>query len=204
MPVSPTYPGVYVQEVPSGVRTIVGVSTAIGMFLGTSNKGPIGEPVRCTSYLDFTRNFSEDPTGGSLAEYVKLFFLNGGTDCYVMRIAHGATQSTVVLKNEGGIPVLQLRAKDAGLVGESIRAKVTYNGPQPEATFNIDLFRWDTDSSGRRARVDQESWQRLSMDPDSPAYAQDFITQNSKLVDAFDIAAPPPPGVEGFSLSGRA
>src|SRR5437016_2559424 len=124
MPVSPTYPGVYVQEVPSGVRTIIGVSTAIGMFLGTSKKGRIGEPVRCTSYLDFTRSFSEDPTGGSLAEYAKLFFLNGGTDCYVMRIANGATQSTVVLQNEAGAPVLRLQAKDAGLVGESIRAKV--------------------------------------------------------------------------------
>lgn len=51
----------------------------------------------CTSYLDFTRNFSEDPRGGSLAAYVKLFFLNGGTDCYVMRIANSATQSTVVV-----------------------------------------------------------------------------------------------------------
>src|SRR5262249_30104626 len=99
-----------------------------------------------------------------------------------------------------GTPVLQLRAKDAGLVGESIRAKVTYNGPQPEATFNIDLFRWDVDSSGRRNRVDQESWRRLSMDPSSAAYAQDFLTQNSKLVDAFDIG---PTGVDGFSLSGR-
>src|SRR5262245_17197279 len=127
MPVTPTYPGVYVQEIPSGVRTIVGVSTSIGMFLGTSKKGPIGKPVRCTSYLDFTRSFSDDPTGGSLAEYVKLFFLNGGTDCYVMRIANGATQSSVALQNEAGTPVLQLRAKDAGLAGESIRAAVSYN-----------------------------------------------------------------------------
>jgi phage tail sheath protein FI len=73
MTVSPTYPGVYVQEIPSGVRTIVGVSTSIGMFIGTSKKGPIGEPVECTSYMDFTRSFSEDPTGGQPAQYVKLF-----------------------------------------------------------------------------------------------------------------------------------
>ena len=200
MPVTPTYPGVYVQEVPSGVRTIVGVSTSIGMFIGTSNKGPIGEPVLCTSYLDFTRSFSEDPASGSLAEYVKLFFLNGGTQCYVLRIAHGATQSTVVLQNEGGTPVILLQAKEAGLVGESIRANVTYNGQQPEATFNIDFFQWAVDSSGRRVRTNQESWKRLSMDPNSPAYAPDFITQNSKLVDAFDIG---PAGGDGFSLSGR-
>ena len=34
MAVTPTYPGVYVQEVPSGVRAIAGVSTSIGMFIG--------------------------------------------------------------------------------------------------------------------------------------------------------------------------
>jgi len=201
MTVSPTYPGVYVQEIPSGVRTIVGVSTSIGMFMGTSKKGPIGEPVRCTSYMDFSRNFSEDPTGGQLAQYVKLFFLNGGTDCYVMRIAHGATQSSVVLNNEAGAAVLQLIAKDAGLAGESIRASVSYSGPQPESTFNIDLFQWDLDSSGRRVRTRQESWKKLSMDLNSPNYAQDFLTQNSKLVNAVDVG---PAGGDGFSLSGRA
>jgi len=50
-----SYPGVYVQEVPSGVRTIVGVGTSIGMFIGTAKKGPINRPVRCVSYLDYAR-----------------------------------------------------------------------------------------------------------------------------------------------------
>ena len=34
MPVAPTYPGVYVEELPSGVHTITGVSTAVTAFLG--------------------------------------------------------------------------------------------------------------------------------------------------------------------------
>src|SRR5258708_4668327 len=131
MPVSPTYPGVYIQEVPSGVRTIVGVGTSIAMFIGTSKKGPINEPVQCTSYLDFTRSFSEDPAGGSLAQYVKLFFLNGGNNCYVMRISHGATPSAGVLRNEGGDPVLQARAKDPGVMGEVIRGNVKNVGARP-------------------------------------------------------------------------
>src|SRR5262249_28968277 len=202
MPVSPTYPGVYVQEIPSGVRTIVGVSTAIGMFLGTSKKGPISEPIRCVSYSDFARSFSEDPAGGNLADYVKLFFLNGGTDCYVMRIANGATQSQVDLKSETGVATLRLKAKDAGLLGESIRAVVTYSGPQPEVTFNIDLFRWQTDVTGKRTKTDAESWKNLSMDPNSPGYAPDFLTQNSQLVDATDLGLAP--AATGFALSGRA
>jgi hypothetical protein len=66
MPVTPTYPGVYVQEVPSGVRTIAGVATSIGMFIGVAKQGPINEPVQCLSYTDFVRSFSDDTTVGNL------------------------------------------------------------------------------------------------------------------------------------------
>jgi phage tail sheath protein FI len=205
MPVSPTYPGVYVQEVPSGVRTIVGVSTSVAMFLGTSKKGPIDRPIQCLNYASFRNRFGEDPTAGRLAQYIKLFFLNGGTNCYVMRIANGATAATVILQNEAGGSVLRLDAKDLGLAGENIRAIVTYNGPQPEVTFNIELFQWETDATGRRTKTGNEIWRNLSMDPASPGYAPDFITQNSVLVDATDLnVVPVPVGTAfGFSLSGR-
>jgi hypothetical protein len=203
MSVSPTYPGVYVQEVPSGVRTIVGVGTSIGMFLGMAKKGPISRPVRCTSYMDYARAFGEDPSGGELVRYVKLFFLNGGTDCYVMRIASGAIPGAITLLNEAAVPVpvLTLTAKNAGVVGNDIRASVTYSGAQPEVTFNLEIFRWELDSSGTRIKKDIETWLGLSMDPASPSYAQDFLTQNSKLVDATDVAPAAIGG--GFSLSGR-
>jgi uncharacterized protein len=204
MPVTPTYPGVYVQEVPSGVRTIVGVSTSVGMFIGTSKKGPMFKPVRCVNYTAFRDKFGDDSSAGSLAQYVKLFFLNGGTDCYVMRIAQGASASTVTLQNESAGATLVLTAKDLGAAGENIRALVTYSGSQPEVTFNLELFRWELDSTGARVKKDGEVWRNLSMDPNSPTYAATFISQNSKLVDATDLnAAPAANSTWGFSLSGR-
>ena len=36
MPVTPTYPGVYIQEIPSGVHTIAGVATSIAAFIDSS------------------------------------------------------------------------------------------------------------------------------------------------------------------------
>jgi len=33
MPVKPTYPGVYIEEIPSGVRTITGVATSVAAFV---------------------------------------------------------------------------------------------------------------------------------------------------------------------------
>ena len=43
MPVSPTYPGVYIQEIPSGVRTITGVATSIAAFIGWAPQGATDE-----------------------------------------------------------------------------------------------------------------------------------------------------------------
>jgi phage tail sheath protein FI len=58
MAVTPTYPGVYVQEVPSGVRSIAGVGTSTAIFLGRAPRGRLGEPVRCLSYTAFDNEFS--------------------------------------------------------------------------------------------------------------------------------------------------
>lgn len=205
MPVSPTYPGVYVQEVPSGVKTIVGVATSIGMFIGTSTQGPMFTPVRCTNYNAFRTQFGEDTSSGSLPFYVRLFFLNGGTDCYVMRIADGATASAVTLKNEAGANTLTLTAKNLGVTGENLRALVTYDGSQPEITFDLEVFQWTIDSTGARVQSNDEVWRNLSMDPNSPNYAPTFISQNSKLVNATDLnPAPAANSTWGFSLSGRA
>jgi hypothetical protein len=171
------------------------------MFIGTAKRGPIDSPIRCTSYTEFARNFGEDPAGGELVRYVKLFFLNGGTDCYVMRIANGAGQAAITLNNELGTPALTLTAKDAGALGNNLRAVVTYAGAQPEATFNLELFRWEIDSAGRRVKKDTEVWQNLSMDPAAPTYAPLFLTQNSRLLDAStSLGLPPTPA---FSVSGR-
>ena len=39
MPVTPTYPGVYVVEIPSGVRTITGVATSVAAFVDYFRRG---------------------------------------------------------------------------------------------------------------------------------------------------------------------
>ena len=60
-----SYPGVYVQEVPSGVRTIVGVGTSIGIFICASKRGPF-TPQRCLNYAAFSDKFGEIPVPVSL------------------------------------------------------------------------------------------------------------------------------------------
>jgi phage tail sheath protein FI len=202
MPVQTTYPGVYVQEVPSGVRTITGVSTSIAVFIGRTRQGPLNEPVLCLSISDFERRFSSDYARSDLARSVRLFFLNGGTQCYVMRVASNARQAITTLNNNAGTPVLTATAKSHGLAGNDIRLEVAYNTQFPESTFNLEIFRWVANSGGLLVKADLEKWSALSMDPESPRYAPLFISQNSKLIDLAGL-----PGASasatGFSQSGR-
>ncbi|MEM1319240.1 MAG: phage tail sheath C-terminal domain-containing protein [Bacteroidota bacterium] len=206
MPIQPTYPGVYVQEVPSGVRTIVGVSTSVALFVGRAAQGPINQPIQCLSYTDFVRVFSADTSFSDMPHQVKLFFMNGGTNCYIMRIANGASRASVVLEdNIAGLSFLELTAKQHGKLGETIRANVTYNGQQPEQTFNVEIFRVETNAAGQVTIVDQDPpFQNLSMNSNSSNYAPDIISQNSQLVNAAIVGAPPvAPFPNGYSLSGR-
>lgn len=206
MPVSPTYPGVYVQEVPSGVRTIVGVGTSVALFIGRARSGPLGEPIQCLNFGDFERAFTSLYAESDLAREVRLFFQNGGTQCYVMRIADAlAAPATVTLMTEAAAatPSLIMTAKSAGVMGNDIRLRVDYNTLQPESTFNLEAFRWSTTSGGAVLKSDQEVYLGLSMDPNSPRYAPDIISQNSSLVEATD-ALPAAAAPFGISQSGRA
>jgi hypothetical protein len=82
MPVAVSYPGVYIEEIPSGVRTIVGVATSITAFLGTAEKGPVNVATTLTSFGDYQRTFGGFGKAGRgpypMYYAVRDFFLNGG------------------------------------------------------------------------------------------------------------------------------
>jgi uncharacterized protein len=86
MPIKPTYPGVYIEEVPSGVRTITGVATAITAFLGRALRGPVDRPVRVQSFADYERAFGGLSLASPMSYAVQHFFLNGGTDAVIVRV----------------------------------------------------------------------------------------------------------------------
>jgi phage tail sheath protein FI len=88
MPISPTYPGVYVQEVPSGVRTIIGVGTSITAFIGRALRGPTNEPTTVNGFADFERIFGGLWINSRLGFAVRDFFVNGGGQGIVVRLFH--------------------------------------------------------------------------------------------------------------------
>jgi len=94
-----SYPGVYIVEVPSGVHTITGVATSIAAFFGRASKGPLNEAVRILSPSDYTRAFGGPHPESDLAQSVRMFFDNGGTDCYIVRLAKDAHAAVINLKS---------------------------------------------------------------------------------------------------------
>src|SRR6267142_2843615 len=90
MPVAPTYPGVYIEEIPSGVRTITGVATSITAFIGRALRGPTNEPITINSYADFERVFGGLWTASRLGYAVRDFYLNGGGQAIIVRLFHPA------------------------------------------------------------------------------------------------------------------
>jgi hypothetical protein len=105
MPVALTYPGVYIQELNSGVRTITGVATSITAFVGYTARGRDNFAVRLFSYPDFERAFGGLSADSELSYAVKHFFDNGGSDAYVVRIPNSdAMPSEKVLPDTTAVP----------------------------------------------------------------------------------------------------
>src|SRR3990172_8532041 len=118
MPVQPTYPGVYIEEIPSGVRTITGVSTSVTAFIGFTPKGPVDKPVHIFNFGDYTRNFGGLSKDSELGYAVQMFFMNGGSEAWVVREASGATKSAVTLSRASdGKKILTLTANSEGTWG---------------------------------------------------------------------------------------
>jgi phage tail sheath protein FI len=172
-----SYPGVYIQEVSSGVKTITGVATSITAFFGRANKGPINKAVRCLSYADFLRNFGGAPTGAELALSVKQFYDNGGSDCYVVRLARDARAAAVQLENYSATNVLIVSAKVEGLWGNGLRLEIDYNTTHPGDTFNLRVIQ---EEGGKVLTT--ESFANLSMDYTSSRFAPNFVSQSSSLI----------------------
>src|SRR5437764_2187787 len=116
MPSQLTYPGVYVEEIPSGVRTITGVSTANTAFIDYFTRGPMNQAVRLTSYADFQRIFGGLHPDSPASYGIQQYYLNGGSVAYVVRVAAGQPAKAVITLKGGttGQDTLRVLANSEG------------------------------------------------------------------------------------------
>jgi uncharacterized protein len=133
MPAALTYPGVYIEEIPSGVRTITGVATSITAFLGRTILGPTNEPVMINSFGDFERQFGGLGVKYPLSYAVRDFYLNGGSQAIIVRLYKDpATPSDA--KASFTVDDLSLAAKSPGVWGKKLRASIDVEVPDEMRT----------------------------------------------------------------------
>lgn len=114
VPVTTSYPGVYVTEVSSGVRTITGVATSIAAFVGCADRGPTDEPIMINSFGDFERVFGGLSLNSTMGYAVRDFYLNGGSQAVVVRLYHSEFASEEALGEADAAAQATAAAADGG------------------------------------------------------------------------------------------
>jgi len=134
MPVTVSYPGVYIEEILSGVRTITGVATSITAFIGRARSGPVNDPVLINGFGDFERRFGGLGVDYPLSYAVRAFFQNGGAQTLVVRLFKG-TDGTAELPVGG----LDLVAVSPGKWANWLRGTVeVVDDPEAKARLGLD------------------------------------------------------------------
>jgi uncharacterized protein len=183
MPVTLTYPGVYIEEIPSGVRTITGVATSITAFIGRARRGPTNEAVVINSFGDFERIFGGLWVESSLGYAVRDFYLNGGSQAVIVRLfnaetGNGATPSLATF----GAGTVQLEAANEGKWGAYLRASVDSDvseaAAQAMGLATADLFNLTVSDASPGGAI--ERFANLTF-KDSPRRI-DNVLNDSKLV----------------------
>lgn len=188
MPQALTYPGVYVEEVSSGVRTIMGVATSIALFIGWTRKGPLDKATRVFSFADFDREYIVGGEDIPLYHSVRHFFENGGGDAYIMRIANVAEGGDD--PDDDAFAAAAVTAEIAGFVLEA-------SSPGEWAhDYSVRIIH-GTKGDHFRLEVLQnsvvvESFENLSVDASDPRHAKTYIDSRSRLLRVTQEAAAAP------------
>jgi phage tail sheath protein FI len=199
---------VYIEEVPSGVHPITGVATSIAAFLDFFPRGPLNTASQILSFADFEREFAGLDTRSEASYAIQQFFLNGGSECWVVRVgtippalvaADLATASTLIRKTPAGgsAQVLNVRAgrrirgtsvPDPGAWANFVRVEVDYDVVAPSdpvqtfgELFNLTISEISS-APGRLRSLRSETYRNMTMRPGAANNALEVVNEQSKMV----------------------
>lgn len=148
MPVSLKFPGVYIQEIPSGVRTITGVATSIAAFVGRALRGPLNDPVTIQNFGDFERIFGGLWLESTLGYAVRDFYLNGGGTALIVRLFHPDFGSKEAEENARAAAVTVAAAANR------VNSRSTATAVVEAAVTAAEAFTTEPEKAGAAAVVD--------------------------------------------------
>src|SRR5262245_55940977 len=173
-----SYPGVYVEEVPSGVRPIAAASTSVAAFLGLAERGPVSAAVKVFNFTEYQNRYGGFLAGSFLSHAVYQFFNNGGTQCYIVRVA-GANAATanIVLRDRAATnsqASLTIFASTPGAWGNQLAVVIANGTNDPVNEFNLAVFQQDE-------LTPLERFDNLSMVPGAPNFVE-TATASSRYI----------------------
>jgi len=182
-----SYPGVYIQEIPSGVRTITGVATSITAFIGRALTGPVNDPILINSWADYERRFGGLWSPSTMSYAVRDFYTNQGSQAVIVRVANSSAGTATLAFGDSPASDLVLEASSPGEWGNRLSATVNHGTDaslprtSPPSTdpahFNL-LIAYQAAPE----QVVQESFLNVSLDPDDPRYLPRVLENSSTLV----------------------
>ena len=205
MPQQLTYPGVYIEEVPSGVRTITGVATSIAAFVDSFKRGPTDKAVQILGMADFEREFGGLDASSEGSYAIQQFFLNGGSEAWVVRVVPDDAERAsvdIATSTAASSTAFTARAKSEGEWGNSIRIRVDNKTPVP-GEFNLAVLEYTT-IGGSPVVAKQEVFRNLSMDSSKTNFLGTVVNDTisgSKLIDIIGPGITPP--LSNGTLSGE-
>jgi phage tail sheath protein FI len=161
MPVTVTYPGVYLQELSSGVGGISGVETSVVAFIGRALRGPVdgdglraGEKVDIFSWGDYERVFGGLWRESAMSYAVRDFFDNGGRRAVIIRVFHADGPSRAMIR----VGTVELVAASPGAWGNALTVEIDHatgvGDPEMDgAFFNLTVCDGGTGRSERFTNV---------------------------------------------------
>jgi phage tail sheath protein FI len=218
MPVLPTYPGVYVEEIPSGVRTITGVATSITAFIGRARRGPTNQATTINGFGDFEKEFGGLWANNALGFAVRDFFLNGGSQAVIVRLYHSdpgnPTATPPVSPPAARAPLnvgnLHFEAASEGKWGVSLRVSVDQDNIPADVAQSMNLGPADLFNLTIRDTTSgvTERFLNLSV-KNSPRRVDNVLKAGSDLLrykqgETPDATQPIAPGVDALNTKEKA
>ena len=205
MPINPTYPGVYIEELENPVRTILGVSTSVTAFIGRALQGPDNEPTMIHNFGDFESIFGGLWKGSTMSYAVYQYFLNGGKDALIVRVTHtdiaNPDQSDTVAKFAIAGDI-QFQANSPGSWANTLRinietgkGKVDDTQPDSASLCNLKVSKVIKNDGGE-IKLELELFRNLSIKPEHKRYVYQVLQEESRYIEmdgrpAGDISVPP-------------
>jgi phage tail sheath protein FI len=189
MPVTPSYPGIYIEELPSNTHTITAAPTSIAVFVGYTHpfktkKSNKAKAVQIFNFTEYENEFGGLYRSGlvraDVAHAVNQFFLNGGSVAYIVGLLSDTIKAPI--QNIGGINFTPTELTDQILMKVTISNVKSAGVPSPSGDIADVVITYGSRS---------ETYRGVSIDKSSDDYVEKRIGTDAKPVSSLvKVSAP--------------